>query len=420
MRKQRARRLAVAAAAATLAAAVAACGSGGSSAGAGGHITLTVWSYYSGPGQLSALAAQDKLFEAEHPNVTVQEVQVPGSELDSKLLAAAASHTGPDIFLDNVVVDFPELTAAGALADLTPDWDAYPDKAQFPAAGIWKGTNGQIYNVMSYSNLLGLYYNKTILDTYHLTPPTTLAQLAADMAVITKAGKYTALAASDSPDTGGAWTWFPLLLEQGTGYCDLTASNALPMFQTVATWTQDGYLPKAAATWTQDGSWTAFMSGKYAFGINGNWNLDDAKSASFSWGTTQFPAGPDGSHVFPGGEGLGIGAFSKYKQLDWEYLETSWLSSKASVTDFTDSGQIPTRADVANTPAVESNQAAAPFIAATKTVSAWPRNPKTDSMQVTVGTELSDVVSGQATAAQAAAATAAQIQSDIKAGGGGC
>ena len=420
MRKLRARRLAVAAAAATLAVAVAACGSGGSSAGAGGHITLTVWSYYSGPAQLSALAAQDKLFEQEHPNVTVQEVQVPGSELDSKLLAAAATHTGPDLFLDNVVVDFPELTAAGALADLTPYWNAYADKSQFPAAGIWKGANGQIYNVMSYSNLLGLYYNKTILDQYHLTPPTTLAQLAADMAVITKAGKYGGLAASDSPDTGGAWTWFPILLDQGTNYCTLTASNALPMFQTIANWTQDGYLPKAAATWTQDGSWTAFMSGKYAFGINGNWNLDNAKSASFSWGTTQFPAGPDGSHVFPGGEGLGIGAFSKYKQLDWEYLETSWLSSKASVIDFTDSGQIPTRADVANTPTVESNQAAAPFVAATKTVSAWPRNSKTDSMQVTVGTELSDVVSGQATATQAATATASQIQADLKAGGGGC
>jgi multiple sugar transport system substrate-binding protein len=412
----RSRVVAAVAAAAMLAAAVSGCG--GSSAGADGHITLTVWTYYTGTGQIAALKAQDALFEKAHPNVTVDQVQVQGTQLDPKLLAGASTHTGPDVFLDNVVVDFPELTAAGALANLTKDWDSYPDKSQFPAAGIWRTSNGQIYNVMSYSNLLGLYYNKTILDQYHLTPPTTIAQFEADMKVVTKAGKYTALAASDSPDTGGAWTWFPLLLENGVNYCTLNASNALPMFSTVASWVKAGYLPKEAATWTQTDSWTAFMTGKYAFGINGNWNLGDAKTASFKWGTVQFPAGPDGSHVFPGGEGLGIGAFSKYKKLDWEYLETAWLSSQASVVDFSNSGQIPVRADVADKPTVANDTAATPFVDATKTVSPWPKTPKTAQMQVTVGTELSDVASGQATPAQAAAATAAAVQTDLKAGGG--
>jgi ABC-type glycerol-3-phosphate transport system substrate-binding protein len=418
MRYLRSRRSVIAAAAAVaLALAVSACG--GSPAAASGHITLTVWSYFGGD-QLAALKAQDVLFEKAHPNVTVQEVVVPGAQLDPKLLAGASTHTGPDVFLDNVVVDFPELTAAGVLANLTKDWDSYPDKAQFPAAGIWRTSNGQIYNVMSYSNLLGLFYNKTILDQYHLTPPTTISQFESDMKVVTKAGKYTALAASDSPDVGGAWTWFPLLLEQGTNYCNMTAANAAPMFSTVASWAKAGYLPKEAATWEAADAWTAFMTGNYAFGINGNWNLGVAKSATFSLGTTQFPAGPDGSRVFPGGEGLGIGAFSKYKQLDWEYLETAWLSSKASVLDFSVSGQIPTRADAAGTPTVKDDTAATPFVDATKTVSAWPRSPETAQMQGTVGTELSDVVSGQATPAQAAATTAAQIKADIKAGGGGC
>jgi multiple sugar transport system substrate-binding protein len=242
MRYLRARRPVIAAAAAALALAVSACG--GSSSSGSGHITLTVWTYYTGSGQISALKAQDALFEKAHPNVTVDEIQVQGTELDPKLLAAAASHTGPDLFLDNVVVDFPELHAAGALANLTQDWNSYPDKSQFPAAGIWKASNGQIYNVMSYSNLLGLYYNKTILDQYHLTPPTTVTELEADMQVVTKAGKYGALAASDSPDTGGAWTWFPLLLEQGTNYCNLTASNVAPMFSTVASWAKSATCPR--------------------------------------------------------------------------------------------------------------------------------------------------------------------------------
>jgi ABC-type glycerol-3-phosphate transport system substrate-binding protein len=417
--RRQARRLALGALGATLVLAASACGSGSGASSASGHITLTVWSYYSTPAQIEALKAQDELFEKAHSNVTVDEVQVT-SNLDEKLLAAAASHDGPDVVLNNVVIDFPELTSAGVLYPLTKFWNAYPDKSQFPAAGIWRGTNGQIYNVMSYTNLLGLYYNKTILDQYHLTPPATVSELVADMKVITKAGKYTALAASAEPQTDGAWTWFPLLLEQGTNYCDMTASDSLPMFQTVASWTAAGYLPKEAATWTQSDSWTAFMSGKYAFGINGNWDLGDARQASFAWGTAQYPAGPNGSRVFPGGEGLGIGAYSKYPALDWEYLETSWLSSQGSTIDFTDSGQIPTRTDVADTPTVQHDAVAAPFIAASKTVSPWPRSAETQQMQVTVATELSDVVSGQATPAAAAQAAASQVQAEIKSSNNVC
>jgi multiple sugar transport system substrate-binding protein len=381
--------------------------------------TLTVWTYYTGAAQIKALKQQDALFEKQNPGVTVDEVQVPGTQLDPKLLAAAAAHTGPDVFLDNVVVDFPELVAAGALSPLTSDWNSYSGKSQYPAAGIWK-SKGQIYNVMSYSNLLGLYYNKSILKQYKLSPPKTITQWESDMAVIAKAGKYTPLAASADNQPDGAWTWYPTLLDHGVTYCNTTATKMEPMFQQVADWTKSGYLPQAAATWTQTDSWTQFMSGKYAFGINGNWNLGDAKSATFPIGTAELPTVNGQTHVFPGGEGLGIGGFSKNKALDWKYLEDAWLSQKASEIDFTDSGQIPTRADVANTSVVKKNANAAPFVAATKTVSAWPRNPKTDQMQLAVATQLSDVVSGQATPAQAAASAAKSIAADIKAGGGAC
>lgn len=134
----------------------------------------------------------------------------------------------------------------------------------------------------------------------------------------------------------------------------------------------------------------------------------------------QYPAGPTGSHVFPGGEGLGIGAFSKHPDLAWQYLQESWLSKEAGVIDFTQSGQIPTRSEVALTPEVTSNPMAAPFVAATKTVSAWPRNPRTADMQTVVGTQFSAVVSGQTSPAAGAATAESKIAADIKAGGGGC
>ena len=49
--------------------------------------------------------SQDKLFEAQHPDVTVKEVQIPGNQLTPKLLASGATGNGPDVVLDNVVVE---------------------------------------------------------------------------------------------------------------------------------------------------------------------------------------------------------------------------------------------------------------------------------------------------------------------------
>lgn len=417
MRHLTIRRSAVVAAAAALALAASACGS---SSGGSDKITLTVWTPYTGGAQLDAVKAQDKLFEKTHPNVTVQPLTVGGGTMDPKLLAGKSTKSGPDIILNNVVVDFPTLVSAGVLLDLTDKWNSYAAKTQFPAAGIWKSADGKIYNVMSYTNLLGLYYNKTILDQYNLKPPTTIDELEADMKTVAAGGKYTPLAASADPDVDGAWTWMPQLLSQGVNYCNFTGPKVDSVFQTVQDWTQNKYIPRESATWTQSDSWTAFMTGKYAFGINGNWNLGDAKKATFSWGTTQYPAGPDGSRVFPGGEGLGIGAYSKHPDLAWEYLQQSWLAKDASVINFTQSGQIPTRAEVAQTSEVTSNAVAAPFVAATKTVSAWPRNPRTADMQTAFGTAISSVVSGQSDPSAAASKAVAAVTADLKAGGGGC
>ena len=81
--------------------------------------------------------------------------------------------------------------------------------------------------------------------------------------------------------------------------------------------------------------------------VNGNWNLAAGEALTFAWGTTQYPAGPGGSKVYPGGEGLAIGAFSKQQDLAWDYLETAWLSKQGQIANYGATGQIPVRADVA-------------------------------------------------------------------------
>lgn len=104
----------------------------------------------------------------------------------------------------------------------------------------------------------------------------------------------------------------------------------------------------------------------------------------------------------------------------WQYLQTAWLSKQGSVTDFTTSGLIPVRSDVAATPEVRDDTLVTPFVQAAANVGTWPNNPKTAQMQTAVGQAISGVISGQLSATDAAKKAEAGVSSARKAGGGGC
>lgn len=392
---------------------------GGTEASEGPGDALVVWTYYTSEGQIAALEEQNALWEAAHPDVPVEHVQIPFDQLPSRLLATATTEDGPDVVLDNVVVDFPTLANAGVLADLTPYWEAYPDSDLFPDSATWE-LDGKIYNILSYTNLLGLYYNQDILDELGIQPPETLEDFDAALAAVTEDGRYQGLAQSGAPTVEGAWMVMPQLLGQGIDYCSITEEVTTPVFERLQSWSEGGTIPRETATWNQADAWQAFMSGDYAFGINGNWNLADVEGAGFTVGTTRFPAGPDGSHVFPGGEGIGIGAFSDSPDLAWEYIETAWLSPEASLINFEGSGQIPTRSDIADDPALTENELVQPFVAAASETAAWPVNPETAAMQTAFGQASSAVISGQTAPAAAAGSAVEGIETAKDQGGGDC
>jgi multiple sugar transport system substrate-binding protein len=397
----------------------------GCSAGGGGgeepsDDTLVIWSYYTAGGQLDALDQQNELWNEANPDVKIEHVQIPFDQLPSRLLATASTQDGPDVVLDNVVVDYPSLVAGGVLADLTDYWDGYADKDLFGESAALKYGDGNIYNVMSYTNLLGLYSNEDILAEYGLEVPTTLEEFDAAMATVAEAGQYTPLAMSGAATVEGAWMFMPLILNNGGSYCSFEGDAVSTGFETLDDWARSGYIPADTATWDQADAWQAFMSGDYAFGINGNWNLGDVPNAAFEMGTARYPAGPEGSFVFPGGEGIGIGAFSDKKDLAWEYIETAWMSEEASLINFAASGQIPTRTTVAEADEVASNELAQPFIEAAGEAAAWPGNEQTAAMQNAVGAASSGLISGQFSTQEAIENAIADVEAAREAGGGGC
>ena len=214
------------------AAGVGVAGAGGVHPRGDGGETLTVWTYYTTGGQIDALDAQNELSRRDPPRRDDRSRPDPVRPARPCLLAGAATGDGPDVVLDNVVVDFPTLAASGALLDLTPYWDAYPDAGQFPDSAVWSTPDG-IYNVMSYTNLLAMFYNQEALDEYGITPPTTIDELATAMATVAEGGDYTPLAMSGLSNPEGAWMFMPLLLSQGIGYCNLDADATEAAFTTL-------------------------------------------------------------------------------------------------------------------------------------------------------------------------------------------
>jgi multiple sugar transport system substrate-binding protein len=396
--------------------------SSGGSGGGSGKVTLTFWEYYAGT-QLTWLKDEAARFEKANPNVKVNLVQVVGSQQDQKLLASVATGTTPDLFINNIVVDFPTLAAGGVMKDLTSEWKGYADKAQFPSSAVWK-SQGKVYNLMSYTNLLGMYYNKDILKLYGITkPPATLDELQRDLAKVQAGGKYKGLALSGAPTVEGAWLFAPQLLGQGVDYCTWANSQSKvgTAFSRVADWAKKGYIPKAAATWDQNAAWQQFMTGKYAFAFNGNWQLGNVKQASFEYGTALFPSPPGGkSQVYPGGEGFAIGSKSKHPALAWKFLQQAVLSAQSGKSVYTNAGSIPVRADVADMPEIKKDTYVRPFVAAAHDSAAWPNNPNTANMQTSLGKAVSAVISGQKTAAQGATSATQDIAAARKKGGGGC
>lgn len=394
--------------------------SDGGGGAAAGTTTLTFWEYYQGT-QLDWLKAQVATFEKANPTIKVNLVQVVGSQQDQKLLASVATGTTPDLLINNIVVDNPTLVSGGVMKDLTPYWNAYADKDQYPSSAVWK-TDGKVYNLMSYTNLLGMFYNKDILDATGITtPPTTLGELQADLAKVKAGGKYQGLAESGAPTVEGAWLFAPQLLGEGINYCNFTGDKVNAAFNRIAGWSKNGYVPLATATWDQNASWQQFMTGKYAFAFNGNWQLGNVKAATFKYSTTEFPAPAGGkSQVYPGGEGFAIGAKSKNPDLAWKFLEQMVLSKQGNQSVYELAGSIPVRADVADIPAIKSDTFVQPFVKAAQGTGQWPNNKNTADMQTSLGKAVSAVISGQQTAAEGAKAAMTNISANIQKGGGSC
>ena len=313
--------------------------------------TLTIWHYYSVDDQLKTLESYKASFEADHPGITVDNVYVPQDQINSKVITAAGSGSGPDI----VVFDgysATTLIAANAVQSIDSYWEGFDSADQFPDGTVTK-VDGKRYTVQGYTNTLALFYNKTILDEVGVNAPTTLEELESSLAKVTEAG-YEGIVLAGQADVQGAFQAYPWETAVGFNYENPDSAALAKAFERVRGWIDKGWLSEEAATWDQNVPFTRFTAGGIAFAENGNWQLTGlTQDASFDWGVVKLPVG-DG-RVYLGGEAEGIGVNSKNPDLAWQYLTETFLSKEGQLGALKHVGAIPTRLDAASDEAIASD-----------------------------------------------------------------
>ena len=417
-RTRRVRPLALTALAMAGVLALAACSGGsaksaGDASASGGDVgTLTVWHYFSDANQVKLMDQFGAKFQATHPDVKVENVFVPYDQLNSKLISAAGAKTGPDVAVFNGA-EAATLALGGALAPLDDQWASFADAAQFPDSVIHK-INGKTYAVQGYVNLLGLWYNADILKEIGVKPPTTLDELEAAMGAAKDAG-YGGITLSGLPQSQGEWQAYPWLSAAGFDYTKPDAKSLETALTRARSWVENGWLSQESVTWDQTVPFQQFAAGKIAFAENGNWQMGTAKSdAKFAYGVAPLPLG-DGGQVYLGGEGEGIGAFSKNPELAWKYLSETYFDKDGQILPVTLVGSIPSRLDSAQNDAVSSDELLKPFA---ESIAKYGANYPADvippeavaDVQLTIGQAWSAALSGQSSPGDAAATAMTALQ----------
>ncbi len=163
------------------------------------QVTLTVWDQFTGP----ETTAVDKLyhnFTAAHPTITIRREAVQTDQMRQTVKTALASGTGPDIIFYDAGPGYAGVLAnAGLLRPLdayaaTYNWNA----RVIPSAREGVMINGKVYGLPLQVDLIGVYYNKTLIDKAKLTVPRTVDQLISFCGQA-KAKGYIPMAFSDKP-----------------------------------------------------------------------------------------------------------------------------------------------------------------------------------------------------------------------------
>lgn len=150
-------------------------------------INLTLWHIHTNVGA-PQYTIQDAIrrFEADYPNVTIEEVQIINDEYKTKLMIAMGANDEPDIFMSWGGGPLETYINAGKVWDMT---DALVEEGLYdnflPVAMDLGSVDGRVYGVPITNMVAALvFYRTDIFENLNLDIPTTYAELLEVMEVL--------------------------------------------------------------------------------------------------------------------------------------------------------------------------------------------------------------------------------------------
>lgn len=312
-------------------------------------VTITFWHGYNTDVETPLLEGTlIPAFEASHPNINVESVQVPYDQFRRKLLVALSGGTSPDLARIDIIWT-PQLADQGALADLSvemPDFATY-SQAFLPGPLSTNLFNGKYYGLPLDTNTRVLVYNKDMFTAAGIAnPPATMDEFLAACEKIKALGPGKYCFAD-----GGTYAWAvnPWIWSFGGDVTDPGVTTAEGYFngpETVAAYTflkdgiDMGYINPALAGGGID-TWGSLSKDEVAMIIDGPWfpPIFEGQFPDKEYGLALMPAGAGGSISVVGGEDIVMFQQSTQKQAALEFMK--YMLSEDVQLQLVATGQMP-------------------------------------------------------------------------------
>jgi raffinose/stachyose/melibiose transport system substrate-binding protein len=327
-----------------------------------GKTTLTVWDINTSGGANDAMVALNKEFEQKYPNITINRVSRTLNDTKTTLKLALSSDNPPDVVQANQ--GYPDMGAfvkAGLLLPLDSHAKVYGWNEKYPQQLLDLNTfstdgrtwqDGSLYGVSQTGEIVGIYYNKELLDKVGLAEPKTFAEFEAALPKIKAAGELPIQ--FGTADKSPAIHLFGVVQAAKAGkqaVRDLVTSTSgswsdpqtVDAAQTIQDWADKGYLPTGANGLSGDASAANFTKGQGVFRIDGTWRLAEfADAMGDNVGFMNPPPAKAGQpSVTQGGEGLAWSVTSKTENPDVAAAYINFITDAHADDVLAETGNLP-------------------------------------------------------------------------------
>jgi raffinose/stachyose/melibiose transport system substrate-binding protein len=305
--------------------------------------TLKVVGYEGNDQEPADIAQINSAFEAKYPGVKIDYKYVANANYPVYLNTRFAAGSAEDVVMTDET-DLQNWATQGYLQDLGDQpWVSRLAAPVIPATQV----NGKTYSFVQQNIPIGMFANLDLLSKAGITAvPRTFADLVADLKTLKAKG----LGGLQVPNKVG-WGSEHLIQFIGINQMDTNKFDAGYIAGTdsyAKSWTQsldmakslvaDGFIDGKAMNGTDEFSTAQdeFAAGKYAFTVDGAWNLSKyKKDAKFKFTMNAFPGGSDAAGLKAEtylGSGWAINA--KTKNLDAAKAYVDWMTQKDQLTGY--------------------------------------------------------------------------------------